>query len=88
MGDDCYSYGGSSYEIRFHNNLFRNEFNELDKRISEGFCVRGRRSAESLNWRYRENPMGRFEIISLHFQGKLLDYAIFSMETGKYRDEK
>lgn len=43
-----------------------------------GICVA--RTAEYLNWRYREHPQQRYEIMSARAGGKLKGYLVFHME--------
>jgi hypothetical protein len=52
------------------------EFTELAKKLGSapGTCVQ--RSAEYMNWRYRQHPFRRHEIITLHRGGSLVGYAV------------
>lgn len=46
----------ASLEICNYEGVFGEEFSFLDKRLSNSNLVRASRSAQDLNWRYREDP--------------------------------
>ena len=45
------------------------------------FCLR--RSAEYLNWRYRNSPVQSYEVLTARRSGKLLAYAVFAQSGEK-----
>jgi GNAT superfamily N-acetyltransferase len=56
-------------------------FDDLDRANRERFRLYLARSAAYLNWRYRANPLGRYEILAARRGGELLGYAAFT-QTG------
>jgi hypothetical protein len=68
-------YGG--YEIALLDGRFNEEFTKLNDRVLGHFKVCGRRTSEYLNWRYLDNPLSRYEVITLRNGGELMAYAIF-----------
>jgi hypothetical protein len=70
----CYKH---HYDVAIHDGYFSEEFTDLDKRVSRRYRVCGRRTAEYLNWRYSENPLSRYQVLTVRNQGELRAYAIF-----------
>lgn len=70
------------YETTLHEDSFGDEFSKLDHRLAGRFAVCGHRTAEYLNWRYRNNPLCLYEIITVRQKGNLTAYAIFT-RTGQ-----
>jgi hypothetical protein len=66
-------------EIAVHPGRFGDEFSALDRRLRERGVVRARRSAEDLNWRYREDPLHRYEVLTAHRRHELAGYAILAV---------
>jgi hypothetical protein len=58
---------------------FGDEFSALDEAVQIPGSIRNRRSAEDLNWRFRRNPLGTFEILTVRRDGELLAYAVFAV---------
>lgn len=58
---------------------FTDEFSALDRAARTSDTIRNRRSAEDLNWRFRRNPLQRFEVLIARVQGELLGYLIYSV---------
>jgi hypothetical protein len=56
-------------------------FDDLDRANRKRFRLYLERSAAYLNWRYRANPLGRYEILSVRTGGELQGYAAFT-QTG------
>ena len=54
------------------------EFSELSSRIGSRYGVCVQRSAEYLNWRYRNHPSCCYEILTVHLDDVLLAYAVFN----------
>lgn len=52
-------------------------FDELDRSTRGRFRLQLERSAAYLDWRYRANPLGRYEILTARRGGELLGYAAF-----------
>jgi hypothetical protein len=67
----------SAYEITFLEGRFSEEYTRLANSMAANFKVCGCRTENYLNWRYRENPLKKFEILALRHHQKLLAYAIF-----------
>jgi hypothetical protein len=61
---------------------FSDEFDELDDRISGSFRVYGRRKAEYLNWRYRDDPLRKFEALTVR-KGKTLEACTVFRRAGR-----
>ena len=66
------------YDISLHQGRFGDEFSQLDLRVACSFKVSGRRTAEYLNWRYLDNPLYKYEVITVRYGEKLLAYAVFT----------
>ncbi len=49
----------SGLQISRFDERFGEEFSELDRQVASAGVIRNIRSAEDLNWRYRENPQAR-----------------------------
>jgi hypothetical protein len=64
-------------ELSRHRGRFDEEFSWLDQRGGGGEIVRGRRATEDLNWRYREDPLRRYETIVARRGGELVGFAVF-----------
>ena len=53
-------------------------FDDLDRAHRGRFRLHLERSAAYLNWRYRANPLGRYEILAARRGGELQGYAVFT----------
>jgi hypothetical protein len=51
---------------------------EIDERVRSRDVIRGRRSAEDLNWRYRDNPLHEFGTLAARRRGELIGFVILS----------
>lgn len=58
---------------------FTDEFSNLDLALRTAVSIRNRRSAEDLNWRFRENPLQKFEVLIARQHGDLAGYLIYSV---------
>lgn len=58
---------------------FTDDFSALDLAVRTSDTIRNRRSAEDLNWRFRQNPQQRFEVLTAHRRGELLGYLIYAV---------
>jgi hypothetical protein len=56
---------------------FDEEFTFLDRSFSSSGMVRADRSAENLNWCYRDNPGSDFRVLVARRRGELLTYLVF-----------
>lgn len=65
-------------EIRIHPGRFGDEFSELDRRLLDPRVVRCRRGAEDLNWRYRDDPLHSYEVLTAHRRAALVGYAVLA----------
>jgi hypothetical protein len=70
-------YAYKNYEISSYEGMFDDEFSELDQKVSINYKVCGRRTAAYLNWRYKENPLNRYKVLTVRQDGQLLAYIIF-----------
>src|SRR5262249_46216055 len=50
--------------IAVHQGGFTDEFSRLDARVEPQYKVRSQRTAAYLNWRYRDNPLYRYEVVT------------------------
>lgn len=64
-------------EVSAHQSTFGDEFSELDAEVKRPNAIRGRRSAALLNWRYREDPLQNFEVLTARRNGDLVAFAVF-----------
>jgi hypothetical protein len=78
--------GGSlqrgGYQAILLEDRFDSRFTDLDERVAPAMKVVGRRSAEYLNWRYRDNPLASYQAVAVEHDGRLLGYAVWK-EKGK-----
>jgi len=65
-------------EIGVHPGRFDEEFTALDRRVGAADGVRGRRAAEDLNWRYREDPLHEYQVLTARRSGELAGFAVTS----------
>jgi hypothetical protein len=56
------------------------EFSILDSELRSQPGIRAVHTAEFLNWRYRENPLARHEIIAARRAQKLTGYVVFTLD--------
>jgi hypothetical protein len=66
-------------DITEHSGCFGKEFSLLDKELAKGDQIRGRRTAEDLNWRYRNNPLSKFHVLTARRKGELVAYAVYEV---------
>jgi hypothetical protein len=57
------------------------EFSEVAREVGARYGVCVNRTATYLNWRYRDNPTGRFEFVTARRRGRLRAYAVVSRQT-------
>jgi Acetyltransferase (GNAT) domain len=66
------------YTILSHEGRFGDEFSRLFQRVASRYRVCGHRMATYLNWRYLDNPLRRYEVLTVRRDGELLVYAVFT----------
>jgi hypothetical protein len=66
-------------EIAEYSARFGEEFAALDRRENAQNEIRGRRSAEDLNWMYRDNPLQKYEVLAARRSGALLAYIVYAV---------
>ncbi len=67
----------NSLEITEHTGPFGEEFSRLDSAVKEAGAIRAARSAAHLNWRYREDPLQHFKVLTARQKGELIAYIVF-----------
>jgi hypothetical protein len=72
----CRSHG---IEVSVHEGSFGEEFTELDSCTSNLHTIRGLRTAEYLNWRYRQNPFNQYRVAVAKRGTQLWGYAVAEM---------
>jgi hypothetical protein len=65
-------------ELGLHPGRFDEEFTALDRRVGAGDEVRGRRAAEDLNWRFREDPLNEYQVLTARRAGELVGFAVLA----------
>jgi hypothetical protein len=63
-------------EVSSHQDLFSEEFSKLDEAVKGPNAIRGRRSAAHLNWRYREDPLQQYEVLTARRKSALIAFAV------------
>jgi hypothetical protein len=66
-------------EIAQHTDRFGEEFSQLDAQVGGGEVIRGQRKAEDLNWRYRDDPLREYQVLTARQNGELLAFVVFSV---------
>jgi len=67
-------------DIAAHLGSFGEEFSSLDQEAGgDEEVIRGRRRAEDLNWRYNEDPVHRYRVLTARRGGELKGFAIYSV---------
>jgi Acetyltransferase (GNAT) domain len=69
-----------SCEITILAGRFGDEFSDLDQRVTSSYRLCGRRTAEYLNWRYRDHPLSLHEAVTARRNGELQGYAVFAQQ--------
>jgi hypothetical protein len=62
-------------EIERHTGPFGDEFTRLDRQVGRN-AIRGRRRAEDLNWRFRQNPLTSYRVFAARARGELAGFAV------------
>jgi hypothetical protein len=61
-----------------HTGPFGDEFSCLDDSLKDEQVIRSRRSSAHLNWRYRQDPLNQYRVLTARHQGELVAFLIFS----------
>jgi len=72
-------HSASGIKVSVHEGRFGAEFTELDRNVRGGNLIRSRRSAEDLNWRFRDDPLNQYQVLTAHRGGELVGYAVVSL---------
>ncbi|MBI3756939.1 MAG: GNAT family N-acetyltransferase [Deltaproteobacteria bacterium] len=65
-------------EIAQHEGAFGDEFSVLDEqRKNEG--IHNRRAAADLNWRYRDDPLHTYQVLTARRSGELVGFVVLSL---------
>jgi len=62
-----------------HLGPFGEEFSQLDFAVRKANVIRGRRSATHLNWRYRQDPLQEYHVLTARRAGELIALAVYSV---------
>jgi hypothetical protein len=72
-------WGGRRHaEIGEQTGRFEAEFSRLDREVGGAGVVRSRRCAEDLNWRYRDDPLHQYRVLTARRRGELLAFVVVS----------
>ena len=66
------------YEIGLESGRCGPEFTHLDRNASKDWGLSTVRSAEYLNWRFRDHPLQRYEVLAARRGGELQGYVVFT----------
>lgn len=69
-------------EISEHAGSFGTEFSELDTAVKNPNAIRGQRSSIHLNWRFREDPLQQYSVLTARRQGDLLAFVVLCVKQG------
>ncbi|MBI2216460.1 MAG: hypothetical protein HYU51_04105 [Candidatus Rokubacteria bacterium] len=69
----------SGLEIAEHLGRFGEEFTALDGEVRDASLIRGRRCAEDLNWRYRDDPLHEHHVLTARRGGRLVGFVVVRM---------
>jgi len=63
-------------EVSDRTGAFGKEFSQLDAAVKIANVIRGQRSAAHLNWRYREDPLQQYQVLTARRNGELIAFAV------------
>jgi hypothetical protein len=66
-------------ETAEHAGRFDEEFTELDREAGGADIVRSRRGAPDLNWRYRDDPLREYRVLTARRRGELVAFLVLSV---------
>jgi hypothetical protein len=64
-------------ELSEHEGRFGDEFSCLDATVRQADVIRGCRTAAHLNWRYRDDPLQDYHVLTARRKGELIAFLIF-----------
>jgi hypothetical protein len=70
-------------EITEHSGRFSDEFTALDRAMNSSNAVRACRGAAQLNWRYRDDPLNTYDVLTARSQGTLSGFVVFQLSARK-----
>lgn len=73
------------FEIAAHESRFGDEFTALDREVGESNGIRGCRDAARLNWRYRDDPLQSYDVLTARRKGELIASLVFSISGANIR---
>jgi hypothetical protein len=71
------------FDIRLLEGRFDDEFDHLDRMVLSAGIIRASRSAEFLNWRFRERPGPPVQVLVARQRGELVAFLAFFIYRGK-----
>lgn len=66
-------------DISEHVGRFGDEFTELDEALRNPNTIRSRRNAKQLNWRYCEDPLQNFHVLTARRNGELIAFLVYTV---------
>jgi hypothetical protein len=69
-------------EVSVHGGRFGDEFTALDRRVGARDVVRSRRFGEDLNWRYRDDPIHEYRVLTARRAGELFGFMVLAVSEG------
>ena len=75
LQDQLRRHSNKECAVGFEVGRFGQEFTHLNEETKEKYEIFGERTAEYLNWRYKDDPLNQYEIITARENGKLLAYT-------------
>jgi hypothetical protein len=75
---DSRRQAAKGHTVAMHEGCFGEEFTALYESVARHYTVCVQRTATYLNWRYLNNPLRRYEVVTVRRAGDLLAYAIFT----------
>jgi stage V sporulation protein SpoVS len=67
-------------ELSIYQDPFGEEFTELDRRLAGRYPLCLSRTADYLNWRYRNNPLLQYQVFTARRSGRLQAFAVVGVE--------
>jgi hypothetical protein len=67
------------YKITLEETHFGDEYSDLDSKVCIHYNIYSQRKAEYLNWRYNNDPLKHYEVLTARYKNDLQAYCIFSM---------
>lgn len=66
----------SGVAVAVHTGRFGDEFTDLDRRAGARDVIRVRRAAVDLNWRYQDDPLREYVVLTARRRGELTGFAV------------